>query len=128
MTATPDQRWQRLCGSFTARTEKVYIRKPQIAGFNELYLDGRITEATCWARARRKIHDVHVRTPSALTEEALSRLGELHSIEADVRGMSAERGLQHCQGGQQPLRLSPVDTFHQHRQLRWRQEHFAIAG
>lgn len=36
-------------------------------GFNELYRDGRITEAACWAHARRKIHDVHVRTPSALT-------------------------------------------------------------
>ena len=35
------------------------------AGFNELYRDGRITEAACWAHARRKIHDVHVRTPSA---------------------------------------------------------------
>ncbi|ELU4837965.1 TPA: IS66 family transposase, partial [Escherichia coli] len=31
------------------------------AGFNELYRDGRITEAACWAHARRKIHDVHVR-------------------------------------------------------------------
>ncbi|PXW51510.1 transposase IS66 family protein [Grimontella sp. AG753] len=31
-----------------------------------------ITEAACWAHARRKIHDVHVRTPSALTEEALN--------------------------------------------------------
>ncbi|QAV65066.1 IS66 family transposase [Escherichia coli] len=46
------------------------------AGFNELYRDGRITEAACWAHARRKIHDVHVRTPSALTEEALKRIGE----------------------------------------------------
>lgn len=36
--------------------------------------------------------------------------------------------LQHGQGCQQPLWLSPVNTFHQHRQLSWRQEHFAIAG
>ncbi|EKS2889015.1 IS66 family transposase, partial [Escherichia coli] len=27
------------------------------AGFNELYRNGRITEAACWAHARRKIHD-----------------------------------------------------------------------
>jgi transposase len=32
--------------------------------------------SACWAHARRKIHDVHVRT-SALTEEALKRIGEL---------------------------------------------------
>ncbi|MTH48968.1 IS66 family transposase, partial [Intestinirhabdus alba] len=60
------------------------------AGFNELYRDGRITEAACWAHARRKIHDVHVRTPSDLTEEALKRIGELYAIEADMRGKSAE--------------------------------------
>lgn len=32
------------------------------AEFNELYRNGRITEAACGAHARRKIHDVHVRT------------------------------------------------------------------
>lgn len=31
-----------------------------LAGFNELYRNGQITEAACWAHARRKIHDVHV--------------------------------------------------------------------
>ncbi|RRC72839.1 IS66 family transposase, partial [Escherichia coli] len=60
------------------------------AGFNELYRDGRITEAACWAHARRKIHDVHVRTPSALTEEALKRIGELYAIESELRGKRAE--------------------------------------
>ncbi|WP_146760291.1 transposase, partial [Shigella sp. FC3196] len=39
-----------------------YVRDDRNAGFNELYRDGRITEAACWAHARRKIHDVHVRT------------------------------------------------------------------
>ena len=63
------------------------------AGFNELYRNGQITEAACWALARRKIHDVHVRTPSALTEEALKRIGELYIIEAEIRGMSAEQRL-----------------------------------
>ena len=43
--------------------------------------------------ARRKIHDVHIRTPSALTEEALKRIGELYAIEADIRGMPAEQRL-----------------------------------
>jgi len=62
-------------------------------GFNELYRNGQITEAACWAHARRKIHDVHVRTPSALTEEALKRIGELYAIEAEMRGMPAEQRL-----------------------------------
>lgn len=70
-----------------------YVRDDRNAGFNELYRNGRITEAACWAHARRKIHDVHVRTPSALTEEALKRIGELYAIEAEIRGMPAEQRL-----------------------------------
>ena len=61
----------------------------QAAGFNELYREGHIKEAACWAHARRKIHDVHVRTPSDTTTEALRRIGELYGIEADIRGRSA---------------------------------------
>ncbi|SYU12084.1 transposase [Klebsiella pneumoniae] len=73
------------------------------AGFNELYRDGRITEAACWAHARRKIHDVHVRTPSALTEEALKRIGELYAVEAEIRGMLAEQRLAERQRKTKPL-------------------------
>ncbi|EHA4943298.1 IS66 family transposase [Escherichia coli] len=73
------------------------------AGFNELYRDGRITEAACWAHARRKIHDVHVRTPSALTEEALKRIGELYAIEAEIKGMTAEQRLAERQLKTKPL-------------------------
>ncbi len=73
------------------------------AGFNELYRDGRITEAACWAHARRKIHDVHVRTPSALTEEALKCIGELYAVEAEIRGMLAEQRLAERQRKTKPL-------------------------
>ncbi len=59
------------------------------AGFNELYRNGLITEAACRARTCRKIHDVHARTPSAQTDEALKRIGGLYAIEADIRGKSA---------------------------------------
>ncbi|GCK06594.1 transposase [Escherichia coli] len=61
------------------------------AGFNELYRNGGITEAACWAHARRKIHDVHVHIPSALTEEALEQIGQLYAIEADI-GVRLENG------------------------------------
>ncbi|WP_108979206.1 IS66 family transposase [Escherichia coli] len=69
----------------------------------KLHGDGRITEAACWAHARRKIHDVHVRTPSALTEEALKRIGELYAIEAEIRGMTAEQRLAERQLKTKPL-------------------------
>ncbi|MEF7148376.1 IS66-like element ISEc8 family transposase, partial [Escherichia coli] len=73
------------------------------AGFNELYRNGGITEAACWAHACRKIHDVHVRIPSALTEEALEQIGQLYAIEADIRGMPAEQRLAERQRKTKPL-------------------------
>ncbi len=55
------------------------------------------------AHARRKIHDVHVRIPSALTEEALEQIGQLYAIEADIRGMPAEQRLAERQRKTKPL-------------------------
>ncbi|HDX3580118.1 TPA: transposase, partial [Escherichia coli] len=46
---------------------------------------------------------VHVRTPSALTEEALKRIGELYAIEAEIRGMTAEQRLAERQLKTKPL-------------------------
>ncbi|HFW5393681.1 TPA: IS66 family transposase [Salmonella enterica subsp. enterica serovar Waycross] len=63
------------------------------AGYNALYEDGRVTEAACMAHARRKIHDVHVRHPTAITTEALNRIGELYGIESEIRGSPAEERL-----------------------------------
>ncbi len=62
-------------------------------GYNALYENGRITEAACMAHARRKIHDVHVRTPTDITTEALRRIGELYAIEVEIRGSPAEKRL-----------------------------------
>lgn len=45
------------------------------------------------AHARRKIHDVHVRTPTDITAEALRRIGELYAIEAEIRGSPADERL-----------------------------------
>ena len=78
------------------------------SGFKALYepdAEGRvkIREAACWAHARRKIHDVHVRTPSALTDEALKRIGELYIIEAEIRGIPAEQRLAERQQKTKPL-------------------------
>jgi transposase len=62
-------------------------------GYNALYEEGRITEAACMAHARRKVHDVHVRTPTDITIEALKRIGELYAIEAEIRGSPADERL-----------------------------------
>ena len=77
------------------------------AGFNELYREdrpaGTIKEAACWAHARRKIHDVHIRTPSDNTHEALKRIGQLYILEAELRGMSAEHRLAERERRAKPL-------------------------
>lgn len=54
------------------------------AGFAELYRSGRITEIACCAHARRKIYDLHAVRPTAITTEALERIGALHHIEEHI--------------------------------------------
>jgi transposase len=61
------------------------------AGFGALYDNvgrqpGPIVEVACWAHARRKFHDVHVRTKSPVAFEALERIGALYVVEDEIRG------------------------------------------
>ncbi|KVF64855.1 MULTISPECIES: IS66 family transposase [Burkholderia cepacia complex] len=55
-------------------------------GFDELYVNGKICEAECWDHARRKYYEVHASTPTDETKRLLEMIGELYSIEADIRG------------------------------------------
>ena len=73
------------------------------AGFNALYEDGMIQEAACWAHARRKFYDLHEARPSALTTEALRRIGELYAIEAKIRGKPPNERQQARQTEAKPL-------------------------
>lgn len=56
------------------------------AGFNAIYESGQVLEAACWAHARRKFYDLYAARSSALTTEALRRIGELYVIEDSIRG------------------------------------------
>jgi hypothetical protein len=61
-------------------------------GFKELY-DRKLnplTEAACWAHARRKYFDLHAATASPVALEALERIGALYKIEEACRGRSPE--------------------------------------
>src|SRR3984885_8087605 len=62
------------------------------AGFNALYerTEQPLTEAACWAHARRKFFDLHEATGSPIAQEALTRIGALYAIEADIRGRSPD--------------------------------------
>jgi hypothetical protein len=55
--------------------------------FDQLYKDGRIIEAGCWAHARRKFEEAV--DHSAAAHEALAFIAALYDVEHDVR----ERGL-----------------------------------
>lgn len=79
------------------------------AGYNALYESGRVTEAACMAHARRKIHDVHVRHPTTVTTEALSRIGALYAIESEIRGSPAEERLAVRKARTVPLMQSLYD-------------------
>jgi transposase len=60
------------------------------AGFNRLYAAGRqpgpITEAMCWAHARRKFFDVARLNKSPIAMEAVKRIDALFEIERDING------------------------------------------
>ncbi len=56
------------------------------AGFNQLYADGRIQEAACWAHVRRKFYDLQVAHHSPVAQEALERIAALYAIEDEIRG------------------------------------------
>ncbi|GGY29248.1 transposase [Paludibacterium paludis] len=70
---------------------KGVLQADAYAGFNELYQDGTIVEAACWAHVRRKFHDLHTSRACDLTREALEQIGALYDIETAIRGSPPER-------------------------------------
>lgn len=73
------------------------------SGFHHLYGDGAIYEVACWAHTRRKFHDIHAVHASAITTEALARIGALYAIEEEIRGKPAELRRSIRQGRAKPL-------------------------
>ena len=61
------------------------------AGFNQLYENGRIEQAACWAHVRRKFYDLEQAHASPVAREALVRIGALYGIEETIRGRPPER-------------------------------------
>jgi transposase len=56
------------------------------AGFNQLYENGRIQEAACWAHVRRKFFDLMEAHHSPIATEAVERIAPLYAIEKEIRG------------------------------------------
>lgn len=60
------------------------------AGYKQSYAQG-ITEAGCWAHARRKFFDLHVSSQSAVAAQALAYIGQLYEVEREARGLSGDQ-------------------------------------
>jgi transposase len=73
------------------------------AGFNQLYEEGHIQEAACWAHVRRKFYDLHQAHASPLAAEALARIAQLYVIETEIRGRSPGERLEVRKARARPL-------------------------
>ena len=60
------------------------------AGFNQLYADGRIQQAVCWAHVRRHFYDLEQAHASPIAQEALHRIVGLYKVEDQIRGKPPE--------------------------------------
>jgi hypothetical protein len=80
-------------------------------GFKSLLenrLAGEIQLAFCWAHCRRRFYEIHQATGSPLAEEALRRIGDLYTIEAEIRGRPADER----RAARQERSKSIVDALH----------------
>jgi transposase len=89
---SPDRKGERPCAHLA--NFNGMLQADGYSGFNGLYDRGKdpLTEVACWAHVRRKFYDLTLSKTSPLAQEALTRIGALYAIEAEIRGRpSAER-------------------------------------
>jgi transposase len=86
------------------------LQADAFAGYDRLFSaeheSGPLTEAACWAHARRKIHDVYISTQTTTAEEALKRICELYAVEEEIRGLPTAERLAARQSQSKPLLTS----------------------
>jgi transposase len=73
------------------------------AGFNQLYADGRIQQAVCWAHVRRHFYDLEQAHASPIAQEALLRIVALYKVEDQIRGEPPEERRAVRQAESKPL-------------------------
>jgi transposase len=63
----------------------------------------RLRRSLCWAHVRRKLYDLYVALNSPIAREGIDRIGELYTIERDIRGLSPQARLRERQERATPL-------------------------
>jgi transposase len=79
-----------------------FLQADAYAGYDGLYRSG-VTEVACWAHFRRKVFDLHERSPTPLTTDILEQIGALYAIEAEVRGQPPDVRCRARQENSRPL-------------------------
>jgi transposase len=64
------------------------------SGYKALYAGGKVTEAGCWAHARRKFFEAAKLNKSEIAQEAVQRIAQLYEIEREGQTLSAADRLQ----------------------------------
>jgi hypothetical protein len=90
------------------KTYRGILQADGYAGFNQLYENGGVTEAACWAHVRRKFFDLFQAHASPIAKEALDRIGELYGIEKEIRGRPPSERTRIRQARSKPL----LDAMH----------------
>lgn len=76
-----------------------------------LYDSGQVTEAACWAHARRPWWDLYLsagKTEDSIAAQALQRIAALYAVEKEVRGQPPDVRKAHRQARAGPL----LDELH----------------
>lgn len=84
-----------------------FLQVDRYAGYNRLIAPGRtgtdIRLAHCWAHAWRKLVEITRTGSTPIAEEGVKPIGELYSIEAELRGLDADARLAGRQARSAPL-------------------------
>ena len=103
---SPDRKGEHPAGHL--KSYKGILQADGYAGFKQLYEQGGIVEAACWAHARRKFHDLYQAHRSPIAKEALERIAHLYGIEKEIRGRSPAERREARQTRSKPL----LDALH----------------
>ena len=97
-STTPPAAWYRFSSDRKSQHPKDHLagfcgwmHADGYAGFEELDRTGSLREVACLAHVRRKFVDVHRAQSSPIADEAIRRIAQLYSIEAEARGSPSDR-------------------------------------